>query len=77
MLVESDLSTAIALVKDGCPATHASFNMVEVIKKFMVNGGVYEWNHIYRETNQMADTLAKYVFHLLKSLILLHLFFLV
>lgn len=33
---------------------------MEAIRELIHNGGVFTWDHIFRETNQVADALEQY-----------------
>lgn len=60
VIVESDSMAAVRLINMGCSSLHPSANLVFDIRKILDMEGHFSISHTYRETNQVADGLAKY-----------------
>lgn len=57
--VDSDSMTAVRLINEGCSLLHPSANLVFEIRKLLGDDQIVV-HHSYRETNQVADGLAKH-----------------
>ena len=61
LIVESDSQTAIQLINWGLiEQTHPFYNVVSSIIHMGGKVDYISWNHVFRETNSVADGLAKY-----------------
>ena len=61
MIVESDSQTAVQLINLGAlQQSHPFFPLVSTIIQMGAKVDYITWNHVFRETNSVADGLAKY-----------------
>jgi hypothetical protein len=58
--VYSDLSIAVKLLKEGCPLIHPLHIIVENIHQVHYHKNSVDWIYVLRESNQVADRLAKH-----------------
>jgi hypothetical protein len=56
--------SAIKMLKEGCALTNPQRTLVENIHQVHQNSDSVEWQHVYREANQVADRLTKHVLSL-------------
>jgi len=56
LCIESDSTTAINIIKQGCPNSNISYPLVamNMIQDFTLRVACFNWCHIYREANQLA-----------------------
>ncbi|XP_015937372.1 uncharacterized protein LOC107463141 [Arachis duranensis] len=59
VIMESNSLDAINFIKHGCPALHSCASLVKEIRILSSRIQQVHWNHILRETNSVADILAK------------------
>ncbi|KAL2321265.1 hypothetical protein Fmac_030234 [Flemingia macrophylla] len=60
LVVESDCHTAVQLINRGVDHTHPYHAQVSSIRLVAQKAQHVQWNHVFRETNSAADTLAKH-----------------
>nr|KYP74914.1 Putative ribonuclease H protein At1g65750 family [Cajanus cajan] len=59
VIIESDSSTAVRLVNEGCFGSHPYFDLVQEIKELSNQFFLFSYYHILREVNLVADILTK------------------
>lgn len=59
LLLESDSLLAVNAISSGCALAHVCHGLVRIVEDLMVNFDHVKINHVLREANQVADSLAK------------------
>lgn len=58
--IETGSLAAIRFIKAGCSSRHPLFNLISDIQDLLRMEGTFCINHVLRETNQVADSFAKF-----------------